>query len=177
MNWLQFPWRCRERSWTVSGPDLSNACIETEAILRALFSKHKFSNWHKTKWLFIRFSFMTNKQIKNSCVDFFNVLKFSRFIDQTLYKWNLSKFRAMNCGKCVYERALKLEFHSGLVICDSERKRQVKLLPHEVTFSRAPRREGEQVSLKILALHQALSWKHVTHKCDVIACSPSQIAS
>jgi len=25
---------------------------------------------------------MTNKQIKNSCVDFFNVLKFSRFIAQ-----------------------------------------------------------------------------------------------
>jgi len=54
-----------------SGPDLRNACVETEAILRALFSKHKFSNWHKTKWLFISFSFMTNKQIKNSCVDFF----------------------------------------------------------------------------------------------------------
>ena len=42
-----------------------------EAILRALISKHKFSNWHKTKWLFICFSFMANKQIKNSCVDFF----------------------------------------------------------------------------------------------------------
>ena len=83
----------------------------------------------------------------------------------------------MNCSKLVYERALKHEFHSGLVICDSERKRQVKLLPHEVTFSRAPRREGEQVSLKILALHQALSWKHVTHKYDVITCSPSQIVS
>ena len=82
MKWLKFPWRCRERSWTVSGPDLRNACVKTEAILRALFSKHKFSNWHKTKWLFIRFSFMTNKQIKNSCVDFFNVLKFSRFIAQ-----------------------------------------------------------------------------------------------
>lgn len=48
----------------------------------------------------------------------------------------------MNCSKLVYERALKHEFHSGLVICDSERKRQAKLLPHEVTFSRAPRRDG-----------------------------------
>jgi hypothetical protein len=28
------------------------------------------------------FLFMTNKQIKNSCVEFFNVLKFSRFIAQ-----------------------------------------------------------------------------------------------
>jgi hypothetical protein len=53
-----------------------------EAILRALFSKNKFSNCHKTKLLFIRFSFMTTKQIQNSCVDFFNVLKFSRFIAQ-----------------------------------------------------------------------------------------------
>ena len=61
---------------------LKMACVETEAILRALFSKHKFSNWHKTKWLFVCFSFMTNKQIKNACVDFFNVLKFSRFIAQ-----------------------------------------------------------------------------------------------
>jgi hypothetical protein len=42
-----------------------------KAILRVLFSKHKFSNWHKIKWLFICFSFMTNKQIKYSCVDFF----------------------------------------------------------------------------------------------------------
>ena len=51
--------------------NLRNACVETEAILRALLSKHKFSNWHKTKWLFISFSFMTNKQMQNSCVDFF----------------------------------------------------------------------------------------------------------
>jgi hypothetical protein len=48
------------REVSVSGPDL-NACVETEAILRALFSKHKFSNWHKTKWLFICFSIITNK--------------------------------------------------------------------------------------------------------------------
>ena len=66
-----FLWRCCERSWTISGPDLKNACVEMEAILRALLSKHKFSNWHKTKWLFICFSFMANKQTKNSCVDFF----------------------------------------------------------------------------------------------------------
>ena len=35
------------------------------------YFQNKFSNWHKTKWLFICFSFMTNKQIKNSCVDLF----------------------------------------------------------------------------------------------------------
>ena len=93
MKGLQFLWRCCERSWTVSGPDLRNACIETKAILRVLFSKHKFSNWHKTKWLFICFSFMTNKQIKNSCVNFFNVLKFSRFLAQpcTLQTLRLSQ--------------------------------------------------------------------------------------
>ena len=71
MKWLQSLWRCCNRSWTVSGPDLRNACVKTEAILRALLSKHKFSNRQKTRWLFICFSFMTNKQIKNSCVDFF----------------------------------------------------------------------------------------------------------
>ena len=40
---------------------LEECVVETEVILRALFSKHKLSNWHKTKWLFICFSFMTNK--------------------------------------------------------------------------------------------------------------------
>ena len=83
MKWLQFLWICCKGSWRVSGPDLRNASVKTEAILRALLSKHKFSKWHKTKWLFICFSFMTNKQIKNSCVDiFFYVLIFSRFIAQ-----------------------------------------------------------------------------------------------
>ena len=36
-----------------------NAGVETEAILRALFSKRKFSNLHKTKWLFKCFPFIT----------------------------------------------------------------------------------------------------------------------
>ena len=76
------PVKMLKGSWTVSGPDLRNACVEREAILRALFSKHKFSNSHKTKWLFICFSFTANKQIKISCVDFFYVLRFSCFIAQ-----------------------------------------------------------------------------------------------
>ena len=32
---------------------------------------------------------MTNKQIKNSCVDFFNVLKFSRLIAQPCITSNI----------------------------------------------------------------------------------------
>jgi hypothetical protein len=59
-------------------------CVETKAILRALLPKHKFSKWHKTKTaIHMRFSFMTNKQIKKIHVSFFfYVLKFSRFIAQ-----------------------------------------------------------------------------------------------
>ena len=85
MKWLQFLWRCRERSWTISGPDLRNACVETEAILRALFSKHKFSNWHKTKCLFIRFSFMTDKQIKKFNFLFFFCSEIFPLYFPTLY--------------------------------------------------------------------------------------------
>jgi len=121
MKWLQFLWRCCKGSWTVSGPDLRNACVETEAILRPLLSKHKFSNWHKTKWLFIFFSFMTNKQIKNSCVDFFYVLKFSRFIAQPCI---FSKFCL---SRSQWPRVLRLgsaacwtfgfEYHRFLSVC------------------------------------------------------------
>ena len=47
------------------------------------FQNINFQNWRKTKWLFICFSFTTNKQIKKfMCRFFFYVFKFSRFIAQ-----------------------------------------------------------------------------------------------
>ena len=90
-------------------------CVETETNLRALFSKHKFSYSHKTKWLFISFSFVTNKQIKNSCVDFVHVLKFSRFIAQPCTMKIICILLPVTRGKRIVTAKLIGDF--GFVTC------------------------------------------------------------
>jgi len=145
MKWLQFQWRCCKRSWTVSGPDLRNACVETEAILRALLSKHKFSNWHKTKWLFICFSFMTNKQIKNPCVIFFNILKFFRFIAQPcIYQSAINPQLLLSIQQTLMDQILGLDYfvneisvwQKNIKDCDTNCEKNLHFCPihfHKIT--------------------------------------------
>ena len=165
MKWLQFPWRCRERSWTVSGPDLRNACVETEAILRALFSKHKFSNWRKTKWLFICFSFMTNKQIKNSCVDFFNFWNFPVSLPNSVLIMSKSWIRIA--------REIKLSFQSSAPEVTIE---WLALLLRIRSSPRTKSHPWERLSLRFLATscspsrQTSIQHSKLGHGCPLASC-------